>query len=403
MADEEVYEEEEDEEKSADEDGEDDGTTEKEQPRSHAAQPEEDAPAEMTEAEAVILAARKRHDEEEAIRMLEYEERRRLEREKIEEELRELKEKQEKRRREREDDERQYAERCRQDEERRRQEEEERKVRFEEEKARKNEERLRRQQMMAGSFGGKPGQSNEKNFVITKKEQVVQFGGLSQAKKDAIKKEQQEEAKRLFLESVGRPVDVSKFSPADLRVQIKGLHARIVKLESEKYDLENRYERQQYDKKELLEKQRHVARNKALQKGLNPDEAASSKHPPKIHTASKFERQTDRRSYGDRRLMFERPEVPKPPAIAHGTARPPNEWGRKENEELEQLRRNLESQPKKYVEQFPVEGDAAKPPIAPIPLQLPESVANGDAGASTEPIERAHEEVATPAKEVAAD
>lgn len=46
---------------------------------------------------------------------------------------------------------------------------------------------------------------------------------------------------------VNRPVDVSNMLPNDIKAKIKQLHARIVKLEGEKYDLEKRKDRQEYD------------------------------------------------------------------------------------------------------------------------------------------------------------
>merc|ERR1712236_193420 len=39
-------------------------------------------------------------------------------------------------------------------------------------------------------------------------------------------------------------------------------------------------------------------------RGLEP-EALTGKHPPKIQTASKFERRTDRRTYDDKKKLFE--------------------------------------------------------------------------------------------------
>ncbi|CAJ0595213.1 unnamed protein product [Cylicocyclus nassatus] len=363
-------------EETVDEDQENEHHEEAERPKSRTAQEEEKAPAEITEAEAAMLAVKKRHDEEEAARMQEYEEKRRAEREKIDQELRELKEKQEKRRLEREEDERQYAERRRQDEERMKKEEEERKAKMEEERARKLEERKRRQEMMSESFRGHSGQSG-KNFTITKTNQAAQLANMAQVKEEQhlSSKAKQEQAKRTFLEAVCRPVDVSKLSSADLKAQIKGLHARIVKLEGEKYDLEMRHEKQQYDMRELQERQRQVARNEAIKKGLDPDEVVPSKYPPKITMFSKFERQKDRKSYGDCRHMFEHPKTQKPFTLAHGTARPPSEWGCKENEELEQIRKREKIE---YVELVPAEGDAAKPPVAPIPLVLPEKDFEGE-------------------------
>lgn len=321
----------------------------------------------MTEAEKAMLAAKRRHEEEEAAKLLDYEERRKIERQQYEDELRVLKEKQAQRREERQQEEREFAERRRQDDERRRQEEEERKARSEAEKHRKEEEKLKRQQMMAGSFslgGGSAG----RNFTVSKGE----GGGPAslsgpEKKTRGMNPEQQAEAKKNYVGSVCRPVDVSNLLPNDLKDRIRDLHKRICKLEAEKYDLEKRAERQEYDLRELSARERQAARNKALQKGIDPVEADETNHPPKITTASKFDRQTDRRGYGDRRELFEKPVEKPAPKIARGTGRPPPEWGRRQNEELEQLRKNLE--PPKYVEQ--VKDENARPPVEPKPLQLP--------------------------------
>jgi troponin T len=258
------------------------------------------------------------------------------------------------------------------------------------EKQRRDGEKLKRQQMMAGSFAGfSAGSEMEgKNFVVPEKgegQEGQRPGTLAPGpKKQGLSKEQQAEAKRNYMSIVNRPVDVSNLLPNDLKAKIKQLHARILKLEGEKYDLEKRHEGQDYDLKELAERQKQVARNKALKKGIEPEAAESTKgYPPKVNVASKFDRQIDRRSYTDRFTLFEHPVVKPPPAIAHGSGRPPSEWGRKELEELETLRKNLE--PPKYVEQVKAEGDAAKPPVPVIPLQIPSENASEPAAEEEAP------------------
>ncbi|EFO18870.2 hypothetical protein LOAG_09626 [Loa loa] len=314
----------------------------------------------MTEATKAVLTAKKRQEEE---YRLQYEARRKEERERVEQELRSLREKQERRRREREQEEKELAEKIRLAEEKHRQEEEESKARIEAQKRKREEERCKKQAMLAGSLAGivSSGNNGNPNFIIQKSEKSERY-------KNDKGREEKQEAKRAYMATVNQKPDISHLLINDLKIEICQLHSRICKLEALKYDLEKRHERQLYDLKELHEREKQVARHRALQRGLDPNEAAASPHPPKINVASKFDRQFDRRSYGDRRIIFEKPPVEKPPSIVHGTARPPPEWGRTENEELEQLRKIIE--PRKYVEEIKVTN--VRPPIEPIPLSLPQ-------------------------------
>ncbi|VDO81181.1 unnamed protein product [Heligmosomoides polygyrus] len=237
-----------------------------------------------------------------------YEERRKKEREAEEEELRKLKEKQERRRLEREQEEREQAEKKRLEEERRRAEEEARRLRQEEEKRKKEEEKNKRQQMSGVSFAA-AGTGGGRNFVIpTKTEKNDKFGNIVQAKQEmGMTKEQQEEAKKVFMIGVRNAIpEASGISASELKAKIKELHQRICKLETDKYDLEKRHERQE---------------NAGHKKGVDPSDA-NGRHPPKVQVFSKYDRQIDRRNFRERRLMYENknafpcfPGVPPPPTV----------------------------------------------------------------------------------------
>merc|ERR1712198_417267 len=79
-----------------------------------------------------------------------------------------------------------------------------------------------------------------------------------------------------------------------------GIWESIVTLETDKYDYEQRKLDQEYEMKELKERQKLQMRNKAIKKGLDP-EAFCGAHPPRIHMFSKYERRTDTRTYGERK------------------------------------------------------------------------------------------------------
>jgi len=268
-----------------------------------------------------MVAAKKRQQDEDEAKLAEYEEQRRIQREKEEEELRLLKEKQERRKKEREEEERMLAEKLKEDEERRRVEEAERREKQEAERAKKEEEKRKRQAMMQVS--GEPGKPN---FVIPEKkgesDKLEKFGSMVKAKQEmGLTKEQQEELKSRVLAEILKPMDFSGMSAGELRSQIKQMHQRICKLEAMKYDLEKRRERQEYDLKELNERQRQINRNKAMKKGLDPDQA-SSRYPPKVAVSSKYDRQIDRRNYSERKQIYDKahsyphfPNVPPPPTI----------------------------------------------------------------------------------------
>merc|ERR1712127_1001295 len=208
----------------------------------------------------------------------------RKQRAKEEEELKRLKEKQEKK----------LAQQKKEEEERLRKEEAEKKAKEAEEKRQALMQAQKDKQSAGG--GGKAGQKSKSD------------GGMSNvqdARREMTKtKEQLEEEKKISLSIRIKPLELYGMDSDFLKSKASELWETIVRLETEKYDLEERQRRQDYDLKELKERQKQQLRQKAMKKGLDP-EALTGKHPPKIRMYSKYERRTDTRTYDDRKKLYE--------------------------------------------------------------------------------------------------
>merc|ERR1711962_710469 len=125
------------------------------------------------------------------------------------------------------------------------------------------------------------------------------------ARKEMSKtKEQVEEEMRISLRIRIKPLDLDAMDSDELRNKAQKIWDTIVALETERYDYQQRQLDQDYELKELAERQKLQRRNKAIKKGLDP-ESFTGKHPPVIRMFSKYERRTDTRSYGDRKKLYE--------------------------------------------------------------------------------------------------
>merc|ERR1719429_920299 len=117
-------------------------------------------------------------------------------------------------------------------------------------------------------------------------------GGKSSAPAMDARKEQVEEECRISLNIRLKPLQLDAMDSDELKNKAKRIWESIVTLETDKYDYEQRKLDQEYEMKELKERQKLQMRNKAIKKGLDP-EAFCGAHPPTIHMFSKYERRTD--------------------------------------------------------------------------------------------------------------
>ncbi|RZF46564.1 hypothetical protein LSTR_LSTR013094 [Laodelphax striatellus] len=200
----------------------------------------------------------------------------RKQRAKEEDDLKKLKEKQAKRKVMRAEEEKKMAERKKQEEERRVKEIEEKKQRDMEEKRKRLEEAEKKRQTMMAALKDQS-KSKGPNFTVNKKTDLNMTSAQMERNKT---KEQLEEEKKISLSFRIKPLAIENMSINALRAKAQELWDCIVKLETEKYDLEERQKRQDYDLKELKERQKQQLRHKALKKGLDPDQ--KSKSPPNM-------------------------------------------------------------------------------------------------------------------------
>merc|ERR1712176_1074915 len=211
----------------------------------------------------------------------------RKQRSKEEEELKRLKEKQAKRKEIRAEQEKKLAQQKKEEEERLRKEEAEKK--------RQAMMQAQKEKQQAAGQGAKG----------TVKKADSGMGNVQDARREMTKtKEQLEEEKKISLSIRIKPLDLDAMDHDQLQGKASELWETIVRLETEKYDLEERQKRQDFDLKELNEMQKQQLRQKAMKKGLDP-EALTGKYPPKIRMYSKYERRTDTRTYEDRRKLYE--------------------------------------------------------------------------------------------------
>uniref|UniRef100_A0A914QCW4 Uncharacterized protein n=1 Tax=Panagrolaimus davidi TaxID=227884 RepID=A0A914QCW4_9BILA len=115
--------------------------------------------------------------------------------------------------------------------------------------------------------------------------------------------EQHEEAKAEKLAKTAAQLDIENSN--DLKTLIRDMHARLWKLEGEKYDMEKLHEKQLY----------HLTMLNSYEKWYNGT-------PAKIPLHSKYVRQNDRRNFAERRTIFDKknaspcfPNVPPPQTI----------------------------------------------------------------------------------------
>jgi len=234
----------------------------------------------------------------------------RQERSKMDDEIRELRERNEKRKKEREIEEKRLASERSADDARRKADEEERKRKKEEEEVRKKGERA--QKMAEFEKWKTPPKAN---FVISKKLAAASGGDEEEGEGKAKKsKEQLDSEKKAILKQRLKPLDIDGADNSKLTEKAKELHTLLCRLEGEKYDLEKRYKAMQQEMTLLAERARaanKVGKEGTVKRIVDPGADKIMERyagaPLKVEMFSKYERQKDKRTYVDRKVLYTGP------------------------------------------------------------------------------------------------
>ncbi|XP_055899627.1 troponin T-like isoform X3 [Biomphalaria glabrata] len=294
-----------------------------EEEKTVAAEDAGQSPVDANEAKRAMEEAKKARQEKQAAELAEYEEMRKSEKVKEEEEIRSLREKRIQRQKERVEEEKRLTELRAQEDARRKAEEEERRRKKQEEENKVKDERERKKREAEERLKPKG-----RNFKISKKSDSEKGGpelDTIMTKEELQKsKEQLEEEKRAILAQRIQPLVIDGLASDKLIEKAKELNDHIKRLEGDKYDLEQRFKRQQYDMIELAERARQMNKGKA-KRGVTTVQVDESfdrladkftSAPPKIQLCSKYERHTDHRSYKERMVLFEDlAKEPPPPEL----------------------------------------------------------------------------------------
>jgi troponin T len=245
----------------------------------------------------------------------------RVERSRMDDEIRELRDRNEKRKKEREIEEKRLAAERAAEDQRRKADEEERKRKKEEEESRKKGERALK---MAEFEKWKT--PPKANFVISKKQLAADAGeeGDDQEEvegKARKSKEQLDVEKKAILKQRLKPLEIDGADTGKLTEKAKELHTLLARLEGEKYDLEKRFKNMQVEMMQLAERARQA--NKVGKEGTvkrvttagEQEQASCDKimerfagAPTKVEMFSKYERQKDKRTYDDRKVLYTGPQ-----------------------------------------------------------------------------------------------